>query len=143
MANNRTFYRSPLASATDNPVGHPTWYGDPFRLPDPATWPTPDETATTYHRSRRGKAYRVEIEAWHDMLMTGEQKLVVLPMHKHPFTLLRIVLIDPKTNQPAFTRPLWLAVMGPRRAEVSLLAALPLWPTKATSECVPNARRGA
>ena len=55
--------------------------------------------------------------------MRGKQTPVVLPMHQHPFTLLRIVLIDPETNQPAFKRPLWLIIMGQRRAEVSLLAA--------------------
>jgi hypothetical protein len=123
VASNRTFYRSVPAPAGGNPVGHPTWYGDPFRLSDPATWPTPDETAVTPHRSRRGKAYQVEIEAWRDMLMTGKRQPVILPMHTHPFTLLRIVLIDPETNLPAFKRPLWLMTMGERRAEVSLLAA--------------------
>jgi hypothetical protein len=123
VANNRTFYRSAPPPAGGNPVGHPTWYGAPFRLSDPATWPTPDETAVTYHCSRRGKTYRVKIEAWRDMLMTGKRQPVVLPMHTHPFTLLRIVLIDPETNEPAFKRPLWLIIMGQRRAEVSLLAA--------------------
>ena len=124
VANNRTFYRSAAPPPkAGNPVGHPTWYGESFCLPDPATWPTPDETAVTHHRSRRGHVYRVEIEAWQNLLMTGKQTPVVLPMHQQPFTLLRIVLIDPETNQPAFKRPLWLIIMGQRRAEVSLLAA--------------------
>ena len=123
VANNRTFYRSAAPPKAGNPVGHPTWYGESFCLPDPATWPTPDETAVTHHRSRRGHVYRVEIEAWQNLLMRGKQTPVVLPMHQHPFTLLRIVLIDPETNQPAFKRPLWLIIMGQRRAEVSLLAA--------------------
>ena len=123
VANNRTFYQQPPSPEGTRPVGHPTWYGDPFRLPDPTTWPTPDETVTTRHCSRRGREYVVEIAAWHDLLMTGKRKPVVLPMHQHPFTLLRIVLKDPETRQPVFARPLWLIVMGPRRAEVLVVTA--------------------
>ena len=42
------------------------------------------------------------------------------PMHEHPFTLVRAVVLD-ETGQPLYKRPLWLIVMGKRRAEVSLI----------------------
>jgi hypothetical protein len=123
VASNRTFYR--MAKPTEKPAqpGHPTWYGDPFRLPDPSTWQPADERVTTSHLSRRGKRYTVQIQAWHDMLMRGKRKPVVLPMQAYPFTLLHITLIDPETQQPAFRRPLWLILMGQRRREVTPLAA--------------------
>lgn len=118
--NTRTFYRQPAPSASEEGAGHPTWYGAPFSLPDPTTWHEPDSTATTSMVSLSGKTYRVEIEAWNDMLMKGERKPVVLPMHKHPFTLVRIRLFNAQ-GELAFQRPLWLIVMGERRNELTLL----------------------
>jgi hypothetical protein len=97
-------------------VGHPRWYGDPFKLSNPESHPPPDETLTCRETSRRGKRYRVEIKAWHNMLMRGKRGL---PMHQHPFTLVCITRYD-EAGQPAFKRPLWLLVMGERRDEVSL-----------------------
>ena len=122
VASNRTFYQKAKLVESPAPVGHPTWYGDVFRLPDPDTWHKPDEKASTAFVSRRGKEYNVETEVWRDMLMTGKQKPAVLPMQEHPFTLFRIVLVDPETGQPAFKRAMWLIVMGKRRDEVTLLA---------------------
>ena len=120
VASNRTFYRKAKPSESPAPVGHPTWYGDPFRLPDPDTWHEPDEVVSTLFVSRRGKQYTVQIEAWRDMLMTGKREPIVLPMHQHPFTLLRIVLINPETGQPVFKRAMWLIVIGKRRDEINL-----------------------
>ncbi len=121
VASNRTFYQQPKPMEKPASAGHPSWYGDAFRLPDPDTWREADEKASTTFLSRRGKKYTVQIEAWFNLLMTGKRKPVVLPMQKHPFTLVRIVLIDPETGQPAFKRALWLIVMGERRSEIALL----------------------
>lgn len=116
--NTRIFYHQP--PVTSNGAGHPTWYGNPFALPDPATWSKPDATETTSMTSVRGKTYRVEIEAWHNLLMHGERKPSVLPMHLHPFTLLRVRLFNAQ-GELAFQRPLWLIVMGKRRCQLTLL----------------------
>jgi len=118
--NTRTFYRQPAPMLGDEEAGHPTWYGVPFLLPDPTTWHEPDATATTNMVSLRGKTYRVEMEAWNNMLMKGERKPVVLPMQEHPFTLVRIRLFNAQ-GELAFQRPLWLIVMGERRDEITLL----------------------
>jgi len=117
---NRTFYRQFVPSAGETGPGHPTWYGDPFSLQDPSTWSEPDEQATTTYLSRRGKRYRVEMQAWHNLLMRGKRKPKPLPMHRYPFTLVRIVLYD-QEGEAAFRRPLWLIVIGERRHELSLL----------------------
>lgn len=108
VRSNRTFYRQFVL--TEKRVGHPTWYGTPFSLPDPITW----------HVSRRGKTYRVEIQAWHNLLMRGKRKPKPLPMHRYPFTLVRIVLYD-QQGRPTFQRPLWLIVVGEWRHELGLL----------------------
>jgi hypothetical protein len=118
----RTFYQQPCVCNKDETVkkrGHPTWYGAPFSLQDPATWHSPDETVTLTKVSCRGKRYRVEIQAWHHMLMRGKQKPKSLPMHQHPFTLVCITSYD-EEGQQVGKHPLWLIVIGKRRHELSL-----------------------
>jgi hypothetical protein len=117
VRNNRTFHRQYVS--TEQRSGHPQWYGDPFSLSDPTTWHPADERATTTLVSRRGKAYRVEMRAWYNMLMRGKRKPKLLPMHRYPFTLVRIVLYDQEGTQ-VFRYPLWLIVIGERRHELSV-----------------------
>lgn len=114
---NRTFYHQfqPETEA-DKSAGHPQWYGDPFKLSGTAAPAVPDETLTRWETSVRGKRYRIEIEAWHNMLMRGKR---AAPMHQHPFTLVRITRYD-EEGKPVFKRPLWLVVLGDRRGELSL-----------------------
>jgi hypothetical protein len=114
---NRIFHRQYVCS--DASVGHPRWYGDRFSLSDPTTWHPADEQASTTFVSRRGKVYRVEMQAWYNMLMRGKRKPKLLPMHRYPFTLVRIVLYDQEGAQ-AFRHPLWLIVIGKRRHELSV-----------------------
>lgn len=119
---NRGFYHQyvPTEEELANPSrGHPTWYGERFSLADPETWTKPDETLTLWERSPRGKVYRIELQAWHNLLMTGKRKPKPLPMHRYPFTLVRIVRYDEAGNE-VFKHPLWLIVIGERRHELSL-----------------------
>ena len=114
----RTFYHGLLVDAgTKNDQGHPTWYGTPFCLKAPETWGTPEEVAETTFTSQRKVTYRVEIQAWHNLLMRGKKDI---PMHQHPFTLVKIRWYKPN-GESLFKKPLWLIVMGDRRAELSLL----------------------
>jgi hypothetical protein len=115
LRSNRTLYRQPPAVEGQRPRGHPTWYGEPFKLGDPTTWHEPDEVVEVPHTSRRGRTYTVRIEAWHDMLMSGTQSA---PMHRYPFTLLRIVRLD-EEGQPTFKHPIWLVASGQRRCELA------------------------
>lgn len=119
VRSNRVLYRQPVAQAGKGKRGHPTWYGEPFRLQDATTWPPPDQCCTLHEVSRRGKHYRVEIQAWNNLLMRGQQHPHPLPMHRYPFTLVRIVRYDDK-GQPVSKEPLWLIVIGERRHELSL-----------------------
>ncbi len=115
----RTFYRAPtLEAETKEEKGHPTWYGTPFCLKDPETWGMPDEAAETTFTSQRKVTYRVEIQAWHHLLMRGKKDI---PMHQHPFTLVKICWYNTQ-GKALFQKPLWLIVMGDRRAEISLFA---------------------
>lgn len=114
----RTFYR-PSPVPTAGAVGHPTWFGDAFCLRQPDTWHDPDETYTTSLTSRRGRVYRVEMEAWHDMLMRGERNPVLIPMQRYPFTLVRIRLFK-ENGELAYAHPMWLIVVGDKRSQLSL-----------------------
>jgi hypothetical protein len=112
---NRTVYRQPKPEARNTGAGHPTWFGEPFSLPDPETWHEPDEELELPYPSYRGRDQTMHIQAWHDMLMRGKCHC---PMHLYPFTLLRIRVLD-ADGKPVF-RPWWLIVSGQRRAELTL-----------------------
>jgi hypothetical protein len=119
MRSNRTFYQPPRAPRPSGSKGHPTWYGNAFRLPDPQTWHLPDETVKTTFTSRRGKIYQVLIDGWYDLLMRGERKPAPIPMHQYPFTLVRIRLFNER-GELAYRNPLWLIVIGEKRRQLSL-----------------------
>lgn len=117
---NRPFFHSPPPGPEAvRASGHPTWYGPAFALAKPEGQVAPDDTLTRWETSPTGKRYRVEIQAWPKMLMRGHLNPEPVPMHEHPFTLVCITPYDEAGN-PAFKRPLWLVVMGPRRDELSL-----------------------
>lgn len=116
----RTFYREADPSGRKPARGHPTWYGAAFSLHDPQTWPAPDEIAHTTATSRRGRVYQVKIEAWHDMLMRGKRKPIYIPMHRYPFSLVRICLYS-ANGILAYPQALWVIVMGEQRSALSLL----------------------
>ncbi len=116
-AGNRTFYHPPPEIEGQNPVGHPTWYGEPFRLPDEETWGQPDEEEWTTWTTHRGKEYDVRLRGWHNIRMRGTKEY---PMHQYPFNLVRADVFN-SAGKSVFKRPLWLIVIGQRREEVSLL----------------------
>lgn len=119
VRSNRTFYRQASRSGRTGLKGHPAWYGAAFSLQDPRTWPAPDETDTLTFTSRHGRAYRVVIEAWFDMLMRGKRKPIPIPMQRYPFTLVRICLYNEK-DKFVYPRPLWVIVIGEQRRALSL-----------------------
>jgi len=116
---NRVFYRQAPQVEGESGPGHPTWYGERFDLKAPSTWSEPDVVEETTYATRKGRVYRVHLEGWHDLLMRGKKGL---PMHKHPFTLIRVRVLDEEGN-PVFKRTLWLIVIGERRYELSLVEA--------------------
>jgi hypothetical protein len=117
---NRTFSRLAYRSSEET-CGAPSYYGQPFKLKAPDTWGPADETTTLPFTSRRGKAYQVSIQAWHNLIMRGQHKPHRIRMYDYPFTLVRIVLLD-EDGQPRFKHPLWLLVVAERRRELSLEA---------------------
>ena len=116
VRSNRVFYRQPSTSErTTGGRGHRRWYGDRFDLQDEATWHSSDETVETAFTTRRGRHLELKISAWHQMLMRGTKEYA---MHQHPFTLLQIEVADATGKQ--VWRPMWLIVIGSRRAELTI-----------------------
>lgn len=118
LRSNRVLYRpAQPVPEEERGRGHPTWYGERFALLEPPTWGQPDRVKQTPHTSRRGRTYTVHMEAWDPLLMSGKRGY---PMHQHPFTLVRIRMLDAQ-GQPAFKRTMWLIVVGQHRQQLSLL----------------------
>ena len=91
VRSNRVFYRQPLPSAAPHKQGHPTWYGKRFDLKDKTTWGEPDEMVQTTYTTRRGRTHTVILEGWYNLLMSGTRDY---PMYQHPFTLIRVVVLN-------------------------------------------------
>jgi hypothetical protein len=116
-ASNRVYYRQPSDTCVSSSgPGHPTWYGQPFKLKDPESWGTPAQTTELAGQTKKGRHLRIEIERWNDLLMRGHRDC---PMHSQPFDLLRCRVFDADTGKRVFKRTLWLLVRGQRRAEVT------------------------
>lgn len=116
-ASNRVYYRQLNAAASTPVRGHPKWYGEAFRLADPETWGPPSHCAELQERTKKGRAIRIELQRWNDLLMRGRH---ACPMHTHPFDVMRCTVFDAETGQVLFKRPLWLIAMGQCRAEMTL-----------------------
>ena len=54
--------------------------------------------------------------------MRGKHKPIPLPMHRYPFTLVRVQLFRADGSQ-VYQNPLWFIIIGPRRAEIPVPAA--------------------
>jgi hypothetical protein len=113
----RIFYHQPVLEGEPSQKGHPIWYGKPFCLKAPKTWGVPDQIAETTFVSHKKATYRVEIQAWHNLLMRGKKDC---PMRQHPFMLVKICWYNQK-GEALFQKPLWLIVMGDRRMGLTLL----------------------
>ena len=112
----RIFYRKPMTAGTQKGKGHPTWFGEKFVLGDDKTYGTPDETVSETFATRGGKVCNVTIMAWRNLMMRGKKNI---PMHKHPFTVLRITTEDAEGNM-VYRKPMWLIIFGERRNEISV-----------------------
>ena len=119
---NRVFYRQPKITHSAPKPGRPVIYGKAFKLKDRRTWPQPDDYAETAFTNCKGKKYRVEIEAWHNLLMRGKREPIPIPMQNYPFTLLRIRLYNEK-GKLVHKKPLWLIIVGEQRQEIGLTEA--------------------
>jgi hypothetical protein len=115
LRSNRVVYQKPPPKVDPPKRGHPRWYGPRFALNESSTHPPSDEGVEIHQITRRGKRLTVCIEAWQKMLVRGSREH---QMHRFPFNLHKVTVTDEK-GTPMFVRPLWLAVFGKNRTEIS------------------------
>jgi len=113
---NRVFYQQPVTDGSAAGKGCPIWFGIRFALGDSETYRIPDETVSVTFTTCKGRICNVSITAWRDLLMRGKKNI---PMHKHPFTLLRITVED-EDGHPVFRKPMWLIIFGDRRDVITV-----------------------
>jgi hypothetical protein len=116
LRSNRVVYHSPQPEVEPPKRGHPRWYGHRFALNDQSTQAPPDQVAEMSQMTRRGKRLTICIAAWQNMRVRGNR---AHQMHHFPFTLHKVTVTD-ESGSARFKRPIWLAVFGKNRAEVSL-----------------------
>jgi len=112
MPGNRVLYRSPDPNEYSG-HGRRPWYGARFALQEPATRGVPDQVVSFPEPGP--KLRQITLEVWYDMKRRGRRGL---PMHQHPFTLVRCTVTD-EHGQAVYRRPMWFIVLGSRRAEVT------------------------
>ncbi len=87
LRSNRTVYRpAPAVLKEPGKRGRHPWYGQPFKLKDETTWGPADEEEEVSYITHRGRSYRVQIQAWQDLLMRGTREY---DMHQQSFTVIR------------------------------------------------------
>ncbi|NEP54106.1 MAG: transposase, partial [Moorea sp. SIO3C2] len=116
VRSNRVFYQSPGAQSYSG-KGRRPWYGERFALNNADTWHPPDESVEFTEIGKNGPI-SVHIQSWSNMLMRGSKDH---PMHKHPFTLIRVERRSAQGHR--IGKVMWLIVSGKQRAKINLLEA--------------------
>lgn len=127
LRSNRVLYHPP-APREPGQLGRPPIYGLPFRLSAPATWGEPDEV-DTIEVVRGGRRLTVTLKAWHNKLLRGDDH----GRQVHRVTVVRAEARD-EAGRRVYDRPLWLAVTGARREELSVRQAHMVYERRFTQE---------
>lgn len=92
-------------------------YGAEYKLKEVADWDLSADTQISFGvKLAKGKSGIVEMEIWENMLVRSQRGC---SMKDKPFRLIRIRLLDAKTEQPIFKKCMWLRVWGERRMELN------------------------
>ncbi len=75
-----------------------------------------DEQIEIPWTNRKNKVCNVVIKCWRDKLLRGSRQF---KSSQHPINVIQITVLGHQ-DQPVFKRPLWIAVFGERRHEISL-----------------------
>lgn len=92
-------------------------YGFKMKLNDAATYQECHESIQTQWITKKGKQHSVNIKLWQDVLLRGSRDF---HSSKHPLNIVQITVTNNK-GESVFKKPMWLAIMGDRRHEVSAI----------------------
>lgn len=111
----RNFY-IPAQVSSCTKKGRKPWYGQKFKLNNPATHCEPDDSLTLGDTTARGKPITIELKRYNDLLMRGTR---AIHMHDKPSDLVQ-VMATRDDGSALFTRPMWLIVSGKQRKTLTL-----------------------
>lgn len=94
-------------------------FGEKMKLNEQANLVPPDREDCLEWVTAKGKKLWVTLRCWDNSLLRGSRKFRA---SQHPFNLIQIIARN-SAGENVFKRPLWLAVLGKRRHEISLNAS--------------------
>lgn len=94
-------------------------FGAKMNLGDLSGHPACNHNVTTEYLSGSGKKYTLTIKCWENMLLRGSR---TYRSSQHPLNLMQITLTD-EHKTPVYKKPLWLAVFGKRRHDITVVDA--------------------
>lgn len=116
LANHRNVYCLPCdEDSKTKGAGRKKVYGRKVQLSNPKTHPQAASVSYKEFTSKRGRRYQAELTLFTDLLFRGSRDFHA---EKHPFNIVRVIVRDQHNNH-VFKRPLWIAVQGKRRHELS------------------------
>ena len=92
-------------------------YGFKMKLNDTNTHQECHQSIQTEWVTKKGKKHSVNIKLWQDVLLRGSREF---RSSEHPLNIIQITVTNDKGEQ-VFKKPMWLAIMGDRRHEVSAI----------------------
>lgn len=132
----KVYQKAPAAAPTG---GAKRIYGDQFYLSETSQWKkyrkketisevwqaalceqAADEQHTMSGVLKNGRKVLIHIRRWNDLMIRSKPEA---SMKDKPFDVLRIQMLDAETQQPVFERPLFLAVSGKRKDNVTSTVA--------------------
>lgn len=115
MRNNRTVFKIAKKS-TEQTKGRPKTYGCKFSLNSSDNNIQPDACESFSFETKTGKILTIEAECYEDMIFKGTKDYKA---SEHPFRLVKYTAFD-ELGILVFKRPLWIAMLGKRRKEISI-----------------------
>jgi len=113
LTSNRKIYS--IEADDKSTAGNKKRYDEKMKLNDATTHRPANSTIEFSWTTRGGKHHTVKVELWLDQIIRGNK---TYKGYEHPMTVARIMAFD-EVGKPVYKRPLWIAVLGNRRAEIS------------------------
>jgi hypothetical protein len=115
MRNNRIVFKM-AQKEIEKINGRPKIYGSKFTLNSCNNDIEPDYCESFAFETKKGKTLTIKAECYEDMIFKGTKDYKA---SEHPFRLVKYTVFD-ENGISVFKRPLWIAMLGKRRKEISI-----------------------
>jgi hypothetical protein len=104
-----------IAEDDKSTAGNKKRYDEKMKLNDTATHRPANSIIEFSWTTRGGNHHTIKVELWLDQIIRGNK---TYKGYEHPMTVARITAFD-EAGKPIYKCPLWIAVLGDRRTEIS------------------------